>query len=657
MSDLYILKSQQAAWYGKTMIEAEPGAQNDNTLVLNNSSGSPVSLTGLDAIGLYGGRTHDVLNRGTDPIELLKHIGEAPAAFRFADAAVIPANGSLRIYYNGTRWEVLTASFAVPGDPVGTPNYLPIFNDAGNPTTSLIKDDGAHFEYRGFPIIKATGEGRFIDKNYQPFGGSLNAACLFSAGSNDNVSNNPGAINVPGHAFGAAFDFKFNASGASPYLVGMLTRLDVRGPYTGTPFIVGHWVAVNNRVPQGASVSQVAGIYAAINLEGAASEAVGVDASAFRGNANPCPKLVGVRGIAQNGYLQADEVTGGDFMARTGSMAATVLIARGVRGRIFVSSGHTINEARGLSLDAWSAAGATALKSIGIYADASIDIGAERYFIYSLSTSPSVFSAEIQAPAFIRNAGGSKGSSPIVSVLDANAMGYPILDLRTVEVVPLRQFAMAAGAVDIYTVPAGKKAMIREFQIANPSAAAVSQIHQIKTVGGLYRRIAVSVNVPLMSASRPSTTFVAEAGEAFAFTFGTAGLNGYGEILLFPAAFPLKTKWLADVPLAATPLYTVPAGKRALVAINSQFNYPSGNLQGTPVFVVNSTAAPVNCLLHVVPSGEAVGVPTQVYNLTVAANGQVGVQIPAFLNPGDQIVITAGAAGLTAWMTVLEFNA
>jgi len=397
MSDLYILKSQQAAWYGKTMIEAEPGAQNDNTLVLNNSSGSPVSLTGFDPIGVYEGRTHDVLNRGTDPIELLAFNTESQTAFQFADAAMIAANGSLRLYYNGLRWEVLTSSFAVPGDPVGTPNYLPIFNDVGNPTTSMVKDDGSHFTYRGFPIIDALGRGRFIDKNYAMFGGSVASTCLFSAASNDNISNNSGVIAAPGHFFGAIFDYKVNASGASPYLVGMFTRLDPRGAYTGTPWIVGHWITVNNRLPQGASNSVVAGIHCNINLEGASSEAIGIEGTVMRGNASPCPRLVGVRGFAQNGYLQADELVGGEFYVRTGSQAATVLVAKAVKARAYCSPDHTFNDVRGLSLDSWSRAG-TILKSYGIYADASIDVGDEKWFIYSESTSQSKFSGAVRGP-------------------------------------------------------------------------------------------------------------------------------------------------------------------------------------------------------------------------------------------------------------------
>jgi hypothetical protein len=63
------------------------------------------------------------------------------------------------------------------------------------------------------------------------------------------------------------------------------------------------------------------------------------------------------------------------------------------------SSVTFISSLRGLSLDSWVFAGGSGVgTSYGIYADASIDIGTTRYFIYSLSTSPSLFSGDIRVP-------------------------------------------------------------------------------------------------------------------------------------------------------------------------------------------------------------------------------------------------------------------
>lgn len=108
MSTVFILQSQQSAWQLRPLIAAEPGAGNRATLILNNSSGGSVSLTGLEIIGQGEGNSYTILNIGTDPVELLANNTESIIANRFADAATIAADKSVRIYYNGLRWEILT---------------------------------------------------------------------------------------------------------------------------------------------------------------------------------------------------------------------------------------------------------------------------------------------------------------------------------------------------------------------------------------------------------------------------------------------------------------------------------------------------------------------------------------------------------------------
>ena len=57
-------------------------------------------------------------------------------------------------------------------------------------------------------------------------------------------------------------------------------------------------------------------------------------------------------------------------------------------------------ELRGISLDTWTWTGSpTCPLSYGIYMDATIDKGTMRYAIYSLSTSPSLFSGAVSVPA------------------------------------------------------------------------------------------------------------------------------------------------------------------------------------------------------------------------------------------------------------------
>lgn len=60
------------------------------------------------------------------------------------------------------------------------------------------------------------------------------------------------------------------------------------------------------------------------------------------------------------------------------------------------SNTGTTSNVYGYKLSGWSkAAGATYTNTYGIYADTSIDLGTNKYFIYSLSTSPSLFSGDV----------------------------------------------------------------------------------------------------------------------------------------------------------------------------------------------------------------------------------------------------------------------
>lgn len=93
-------------------------------------------------------------------------------------------------------------------------------------------------------------------------------------------------------------------------------------------------------------------------------------------------------GGATNAYGSWNEVA---------TVSGTIVNAVGVLSRVRRLTG-AITTAKGLSLEQW--AGSSFTTSYGIYADATIDRGAIRYFIYSLSTSPSVFSGTIDAVSY-----------------------------------------------------------------------------------------------------------------------------------------------------------------------------------------------------------------------------------------------------------------
>lgn len=90
-------------------------------------------------------------------------------------------------------------------------------------------------------------------------------------------------------------------------------------------------------------------------------------------------------------------MAGGFFSVGNAASGGTLTKASALNASVYIDHG-TITQVRGLALEFWYKSAGTVSTSYGIYADSSIDIGSTRYFIYSLSTSPSLFSGAITVP-------------------------------------------------------------------------------------------------------------------------------------------------------------------------------------------------------------------------------------------------------------------
>jgi hypothetical protein len=228
------------------------------------------------------------------------------------------------------------------------------------------------------------------------------AKTAFSVSSNDQIVQNLGVITADSHYFHSIFDSKVNASGANKLYANRYAYFSVGGSFTGGT-IYGDWVTVNNELNEGNATVNIIGSQIDAVAESDTASVAGLNTTVYKGNANSSAFLTAIKGLAQNTYTNATDLIGGEFTSRTTQGGYTVTNATALKARVrnLVNSTPTITHARGLSLEGWSAhPGSTWTNSYGIYADTSIDVGTNRYFIYSLSTSPSVFSGNI-------NIGGS----------------------------------------------------------------------------------------------------------------------------------------------------------------------------------------------------------------------------------------------------------
>jgi len=103
MSEVIIKAADQAAWVGKSLVDATITETGD-LIILKNSTGAAVGVAGLSDIQQLGD-TRRVINRGADAINFVAEDTTAPAKDRFLSAGALAAGQSLFLFYNGLRWE------------------------------------------------------------------------------------------------------------------------------------------------------------------------------------------------------------------------------------------------------------------------------------------------------------------------------------------------------------------------------------------------------------------------------------------------------------------------------------------------------------------------------------------------------------------------
>jgi hypothetical protein len=241
-------------------------------------------------------------------------------------------------------------------------------------------------------INNLNGSFKLQDIDYVPFAGSLNADVLFSNSSNDNVQNNAGVITTNNNFVGMSNDLKIVASGAAKWYIGSFNQLRASGATTGNGYFIGGWDFVVNRGLGGSPY--VYGRKIDINLEGNATESVGLDVTNYRGSAVTNPLFIGGRFQAANGYVDADFVTGVESVVKTVSTGANIGLGRGLISRFQITSGHTATSLIGLHIGSWTNAG-TVTNARAIYIDNTISIGSNNNAIVSDSTAPSYLAGSL----------------------------------------------------------------------------------------------------------------------------------------------------------------------------------------------------------------------------------------------------------------------
>lgn len=231
----------------------------------------------------------------------------------------------------------------------------------------------------------------------------------------------------------------------------------------------------------------------------------------------------------------------------------------------------------------------------------------------------------------------------------------PLTGVRLVRV-SYNTGSLPSGTTNLYTVPAGKRAIIGEANIFNSNIGSPTILYstQIIVGGTPYHIRPANTSIAVQIQQAPGSHYIAEAGETLSITTNNAGLNAWFKIIEFDANTSIFSQKLIGTVTGDNIIYTVPTGKTAML-IGQALEQPA-YLSG--IYASNNSGASVTLDFYVVPSGQSVGSQYKAAASISFAVGTAGIARTAVasLSSGDAIVVTAsvGAAGHLLWVNVLE---
>lgn len=250
-----------------------------------------------------------------------------------------------------------------------------------------------------------------------------------------------------------------------------------------------------------------------------------------------------------------------------------------------------------------------------------------------------------------------------------NAYPAGAADLSGAKWVPFLGAGLATGDSDLYTVPAGKQAIVDRLQmILNfpGSGGNIVAFAEIK-VGGIYYRIGPNVTVADGAGSflNSQIPIVLQAGDSISVnTTTTNGLNIRGgawewdatDTRLFSARL-LGGSVAAPFASGDNTLYTCPPGKTAAL-IGAQATMLTGGGGCGALTVANNTGGSLNYYINQVPSGSSVANGNRITAVTAIADKTSTALNLGTIGPGDIVSVNASGPDAgghhIAWFTAYQ---
>lgn len=236
------------------------------------------------------------------------------------------------------------------------------------------------------------------------------------------------------------------------------------------------------------------------------------------------------------------------------------------------------------------------------------------------------------------------------------------LNLTGFKLISAFQKGISIGTTDLYTAPAGKRAIVFPCYGANCNTTAVNVTMSPKLKsGGVYYAMSTTAAVigqgAAISAANKNGTFILEPGESASVTVATSAVNTFGySIIEFDSTIPLKTARVNALGATNNTIYTCPSSTLAFILdLNGQMD--CGTSVGQ-LYLTNNSGSTASVNWYVLNSGGTIGNSYNVSGqavVTTAASNLAGLTA-ANLGAGDSIVISSNVAtaGQVAWVNVLE---
>jgi len=252
----------------------------------------------------------------------------------------------------------------------------------------------------------------------------------------------------------------------------------------------------------------------------------------------------------------------------------------------------------------------------------------------------------------IASIAGAQSAVP-VGPLTTSVSNGPIL-LPNPLALSVQSIAIGTGDVDLYTVPTGRAAIFGGMNIWNNACGSATTAFAEVKIGSTYYQIS-ALKTPASNANSTinSIGYVAAAGQKLAINNTVnACVTVSAQVIEFDAGSNIKSAVLTTLAAGYNTLYTVPAGKSAILVDTTL-----AETSGTISYSNNSGTTRAIVASNVVSGGTA-SAANQIQasqNITNTSFGTISAVVT--MGAGDFISFNtdANTAIQFAWVTLVEF--